>query len=232
MRLIVDPVDVDEEGGKVALRAVHLVERVAIVAVGPEPLPPLDHLLEEREGEPGVGAQPRGREARPHLLERGDIRLIVGQRRRVAEVVPGAVILVADAAIGFGHRVSFELCLVIGLEELGELGVLSRGGGGRLRRGARSDGRFGRRRAGGEQRGRGKQQEAGHHGSGVFGGCRTLATAMHESHEPGFAASCASSGSTKLACLLAKSTVTRVNMRSASIPSSSAGFLSFNLRNG
>jgi hypothetical protein len=82
IREVVDPVDVDQESGPLALGAVHLIEDVTIVAEGEEAAAALHHILEQIVAELVLG-----RERRP-----------VERERRLASVVTSRLRLASAAS--------------------------------------------------------------------------------------------------------------------------------------
>jgi hypothetical protein len=118
-----DAVDVDQEGGHLTLPAVHLVEDVAEVPIGEPRRRAPRHAVEQPVRKRVLLRQVPGIEQRPHR-PRGRLQpLVIGNIGGIREIVPAAVILVADSAIGFGQRRLLEIGLVIGFEEPRELFV-------------------------------------------------------------------------------------------------------------
>ena len=156
-----DAVDVDQKGRHLALRAVHLVEDIFILAEREQPLGARRLRVEQFEGQRFLRRQLRGVEARAH---RGGSRLsqrVAGNLGVVARVVPLAVIGVADAAIGLALRAQRQLRLVIIVEELRKIGARRCARRGRLRRGRHGRRRTSRRR---QQHERGGQDRGGRAG--------------------------------------------------------------------
>ncbi len=126
MRRLGDSVDVDQEGGQLALRAVHLIEDVAEVAE-----------RKQRGGPIGL-RQEQAIAERVLPFEICEVELLAQAARvillqtfgadfgGIGDIAPSAVILVDDAAIGFRERRQFELRLIISFEECRQFGVFLR----------------------------------------------------------------------------------------------------------
>jgi hypothetical protein len=106
-------VNVDQESGPLALGAVHLIEDVTIVAEGEEAAAALHHILEQIVAELILGRELGAVEPRAQIGERGHVEVALGELGLVGELVPAAVILVLDTAIGLAVRRQVELGLVI-----------------------------------------------------------------------------------------------------------------------
>ena len=100
----VDPVDVDQERRPVALGAVHLVEDVAIVAIGEERFRRGHRDTGTVVAELVVGRERGAVEALLQLGGEAAAKLALGERGFVGELVPLAVIGILDPAIGLAQR--------------------------------------------------------------------------------------------------------------------------------
>ena len=128
-------VDVDQESGAVALRAVHLIEHEPVFPIRPQRIGTRDAIQEEvvaelvfrAEAVPGKAALQLGGVA---LIERAILF-----RGRIRELVPLAIVRVLDAAISLGDRREREFRLVIVVEERSQFRVPGRGLGHDERRG-------------------------------------------------------------------------------------------------
>jgi hypothetical protein len=101
-------VDVDQERRALALRAVHLIEDIAVLAIREDAAAAIDHVLEQVVAQLVLGRERRPVETRAQVGERGDVEIAAGERGLVGELAPAAIILVLDAAIGLasGERSS------------------------------------------------------------------------------------------------------------------------------
>ena len=102
--LIVNAVDVNQEGRQFALRTVHLVKDIAIVVILNGRLTALGPLFKQAIGQPVFRRQLCGVKACAHFLERR-ARGVIGARLGCGgEIVPPAIVAVFYAPIGFAQR--------------------------------------------------------------------------------------------------------------------------------
>ena len=108
--------DIDEEGRQLALRAAHLVENVVVIAIGEIARAALRHRVEQAVAQRILGRKVGDIELPSHRLGRRLQQGFFALLRRVGIVVPPAVILVANAAIGLAYRRQGEAGFVVFLE--------------------------------------------------------------------------------------------------------------------
>ncbi len=117
----VDAVDVDQEGGQLALRAVHLVEDIAIVAKRVERGAARGHGVEQSVAERILARQCGKLVIGAHGRRSGLQQILFALFGGGGEIAPATVILVADPAIGLGQRRERKLLGVVGFEQLSQI---------------------------------------------------------------------------------------------------------------
>ena len=146
--------DVDQEGGQLTLRAIHLVKHIAIIAVAIGIGGARDLFLKQAIRQQTIGAQLGRVKAAAYLGKGCLIGLQIFCFRRIAKIIPFAIIGIDNAPVGLGERGARKFCCVIIGKKFGEGGILHIDRCRNLRR-------SGHRRGGSQKRrcGRGRQQK-------------------------------------------------------------------------
>ena len=124
VRLSIDAMNVDQERGQLALRAIHLVKDIAIVIIFKGGFATFGALFKQAVGQT-VFRRKLGRvKAGAHFCERGTLGRICAHFASGGEIPPTAVIAVLDTTIGFAQRRKRQLLRIIFFEKSLDRGIL------------------------------------------------------------------------------------------------------------
>ena len=106
--------DIDQKSRDLALRAIHLVEDIAIIVIFVRRLMHVRPVFRKDETTGGFRAEFGRIEPRFRISERGTLCIVRPRRGSVRKIVPTAIIVILDPAKGFAQRGKRELFVIIG----------------------------------------------------------------------------------------------------------------------